>query len=185
MVFFSYTNIKSFYPILYISIFWLISNIYYILWIVLTDKICKLNEYFYSSLIFDYGIFLGISKGILYVIELMFKNTNERNNEANENNEELQEKKIFYLYNFIILFIYFSLVIIVTIVGFDYKLNKILIEYNASLEIKYIPFLVFIFLSSIIIACLYKNKNSKWLIIFHVFYHPFIIYYSFFTFFFY
>ena len=176
LVFFSYTNIKSFYPILYISIFWLISNIYYILWIVLTDKICKLNEYFYSSLIFDYGIFLGLSKGILCVIELMFKNTNERNN---ENNEELQEKKIFYLYNFIILFIYFSLVIIVTIVGFDYKLNKILIEYNASLEIKYIPFLAFIFLSSIIIACLNKNKNSKWLIIFHVFYHPFIIYYSF------
>ena len=179
LVFFSYTNIKSFYPILYISIFWLISNIYYILWIVLTDKVCKFDEYFYSSLIFDYGIFLGLSKGILYVIELMFKNTNERNNEANENNEELQEKKIFYLYNFIILFIYFSLVIIVTIVGFDYKLNKILIEYNASLEIKYIPFLAFIFLSSIIIACLYNNKNSKWLIIFHVFYHPFIIYYSF------
>ena len=175
LVLFSFTIIKSFFPILYVSIFWLISNMYFILWIFFINGICELEEYFYSSLIFNYGIFFLLSKGILYVIMHVFNYINERNN---EDNEELKTKKIFYLNNFIILVIHFSLIIILTMVGFEYKLNERLIELDISLKVKYIPFLALILLSCIIITCLHKKQSTKWLLIFHAIYPSFIVYYS-------
>ena len=57
LIAFSVSWIKVWYPILFISIFWLVSNIYYIFWIFLVIKKCKLNQHFYSSFIFSYGIF--------------------------------------------------------------------------------------------------------------------------------
>ena len=176
LVLFSFITIKSFWPILYISIFWLISNMYFILWIFFVIGICELEEYFYSSLIFNYGIFFLLSKGILFVIKHVFNYINERNN---EDNKELKAKKKFYLNNFIILVIHFSLIIILTMVGFEYKLNERLIELDISLKVKYIPFLALIFLSSIIINCLHKKQSTKWLLIFHAIYPSFIVYYSF------
>ena len=39
------------------------------------------------------------------------------------NEKEIQQKKKFYLYNFIIVFIQYSFIITITINGFEFKLN--------------------------------------------------------------
>ena len=85
----------------------------------------------------------------------------------------------FYLYNFIILSIQYFLIITITIVGFKYKFNEKIIETDVSLLIKYFIVIAFVSIFSIIIICLFEHKKSKALIIFHIFYPPFIIYYSF------
>ena len=104
-----------------------------------------------------------------------------------EGNEKNIAKKVinfanekgFYIKNFFMLLIQFVLIIPSTIVGFKFKLNEKLIEADVSLIVKYIPFLVLVFFLSFIIACLSKYKKIRIMIIFHIFYPPFIIYYSF------
>ena len=178
-IIFSVFWIKYLFPILYISIFWLLSNGYYVLWIFLINKKFqknKLNQYYYSSLIFNYGIFLAISHFIKYSIHKIKNYIEER---IDNDDEEIELKKKFYLYKFIILFIQFAFIIIITIVGFKYKVNEILIEVDASLFIKYFPVIAFVFLLTIIIACVYEYRKNRIIIIFHIFYPGFIIYYSF------
>ena len=80
--------------------------------------------------------------------------------------------------NFLILFAEFAFTISLVIVGFEFNFHKIIIESDISLEIKYIPFIAFMFFLSIIIACLSDNKKTKYLIIFHIIFPFFIIYYS-------
>jgi hypothetical protein len=167
--------IKSLQPILYISIFWIISLAYYLLWIFLIHKECKYDEYFYSSLIFNYGIFFVLSRLIIYAYKHIKNYIQQR---INDDNEELLMKQKFYLYNFIILFAQYIFIISVTIIGFEYKFNEILIKSLDSLSIKYIPLSIMIFLISILIAFLSEYKTKKFMIIFLVFYPIFFVYLS-------
>ena len=178
LIFFSVFWIKSWFPILYISIFWLITNGCFIFWNIWVQKISKLelDEHFFSVLAFNYNIILAFSFLIKYFINFIVNYIKER---IGDNSDELQKKKYFYLYNFIILFIQYVIIITLIILGFGYKFNEILIEYDVSLAVKYISFLAFIFILCIVIMRLYENQNNKWLIIFHIFYPPFLIYYSF------
>ena len=132
--------LKSLLPILYISIFWIISNGYYIFWIFLVNKKRKFDEYFYSSLIFNYGIFFALSKGIIYSFGHIGKYIKQR---INDNNDNLLNKKRFYLNIFIILITQYAFIIFFSIIGFKYILNEILIEADTSLVAKFIPEIIF------------------------------------------
>ena len=96
-----------------------------------------------------------------------------------ENLENINTKKRFYLKNLIILAIQYTLIISLSVVGFIYKLNEKLIEWDVSMEIKYTPFIAFIFLLALIIESLSDYKTKKFMIIFHILYPTFIIYYGF------
>ena len=174
--FFSLFWIKYWIPILYISIFYIISNAYYIFWIFWINVKCKLDHYFFSSLIFNYSLFLIISYSIKYCFDRIKDYIEERFNDRD--NEVIQKNK-FYLYNFIILFTQYIFIITLTIVGFEYKLNEIIIEADISLLAKYFPVIGFIFLLTLIIASISGYKKRRFMIIFYAFYPPFIIYYSF------
>ena len=82
LIIFSVFWIKDIFSILYVSIFWLISNGYYIFWILLITKKRKFNQYYYSSLIFSYGIFLGIASLIKYCINVIKNYIAERIDKA-------------------------------------------------------------------------------------------------------
>ena len=69
LILFSYLWIKELLPIVYISSFWFVSNGYYILWIFISTKLCKLEEYYYSVMIGDYSVFLGMAYYIAYSIK--------------------------------------------------------------------------------------------------------------------
>ena len=175
---FSFMMVKTWIIILYISIFWLLSLIYYMIWIFIIREKCKKDEYFYSSLIFNYGLFLGLSKGIIFGINNIgniYKYIHER---INDNNEDLLLKRRFYLNNFIILILQYSFIISLTLVGFIYNFNEKLIELDISLLWKYASLIVFIFLLSIIIAFLSDYKKSKFMLIFLSFFPCFIVYFS-------
>ena len=177
LISFSSFWIKSLYPIIYVAIYWLLSNGYYTIWIYGLNKLYKLEEYFYSVIIFNYSIFLGLVYAILYLAEYICSYLKNR---FIDDNIELMRKRDFYLNNFIILFIQIAVIITLTVIGFEYQFNEILIKADYSLEIKYIPILVFIFLLMFIFyACLFDYKISKITIIFHIFFPPFICYCSF------
>ena len=89
------------------------------------------------------------------------------------------DKKRFYKFNFIILISQYSFILLLTIIGFITKFNKILINANASLEVKIIPIIAFILLCVIIYMLFYEDiKDNKFTIILNVLYVFFIIYYS-------
>ena len=176
LIFFSIFWIKSWLPILYLSIFWLMSNAIYIFWNYIINELYRseFDEFFFSALIFDYNIILAFSFLIKYIFNYIDNYIRER---IADNSNEFQNKKYFYLFNFIILITQYAIILTITILGLEYKVNEMLIKSEASLPTKYVPFLVFIFISCIIIMCLYQYKTNKWFIIFHIFYPPFIIYY--------
>ena len=67
----SYLLIKALLPIIFVSIFWLFTIGYFILWLILSLRYCKIDEYSYSVLLFNYGIFIGLillMKSIFYII---------------------------------------------------------------------------------------------------------------------
>ena len=92
-----------------------------------------------------------------------------------DNDDIIQRKKIFYLKNFIILFIQYVVILISTILLFFYGINEKLINWEVSLEMKYTPFPAFIFAITIIISSLWNYKTKKFMInfvnIFSSFYH--------------
>ena len=185
LIFFSAFWIKSLYPIIFVSIFWLVSNGCYTFLIFVTKILCKSDEYFYSVMIFNYSIFLGLAYIIVelakYIRSSCNNNENDNDNEndnGNGNDNELRGIKKFYLMNFLILFTQFSLIILITIIGFVFKFNEILMKFNISLALKYTPFICFMLLLAIICkACLFYDKKNQGL--FCLFFPPFICYYSF------
>ena len=177
LILFSAFWIKSLYPIIFVSIYWLVSNGYYTFWIYGKNTLYEIDEYFYSVLIFNYSIFLCLVYSIVYLVECICYYLKNR---FNDDNIELKRRRDFYLNNLIILFIQFAVIITLTVIGFKYKFDEILIKADYSLEIKYIPILVFIFLLMFIFyTCLFDYNISKIIIIFHVLYPPFICYCSF------
>ena len=178
LLFISVFWIKSLFPILYVSIFWLVSNAIYISLHIIKNKICELDEYYISSLIFNYSIILGLAfltkYAVLYVYDLIISLTVESNDE----NKVLIRT---YFKIFIILFIQYAITLISTILLFFYRINDKLIESDVSIFAKYIPFFAFMFaLAFVIFFCVIKNEKitGNYLIIFFIFYPPFIIYYS-------
>ena len=93
------------------------------------------------------------------------------------NRENKDIIKGYYLKIFLILIIQYVSIISLSIIGFIYKFNEVLIKYEISLEVKYIPFISFIFLLTIVIECLYDFRTKKFMIIFLVLYPLFIIYF--------
>ena len=186
LIFFSAFWIKSLYPIIFVSIFWLVSNGCYAFLIFVTKKLCKSDEYIYSVMIFNYSIFLGLAYIIVestkYIKKSSFNNDNVNvnyNDNVNINDNEPQGIKKFYLMNFLILFIQFSLIITIIIIGFIYKFNEILMKFNISLAVKYTPLICLMFSLAIILKlCLFYDKKNQGL--FCIFFPPFICYYCFF-----
>ena len=68
---FSFIWIKDSLGIFIIFVFWVATIIYYILWIFVSLKSIELNEYFYTVLIFDYGILLGFPYFIIFMFDHM------------------------------------------------------------------------------------------------------------------
>ena len=55
-------------------IFWIVTITCYILWAFYSVKTSKLDEYFYTAMIFDYGILLGFPYIIILMIDYMERN---------------------------------------------------------------------------------------------------------------
>ena len=55
-------------------IFWIVTITCYILWAFYSVKTSKLDEYFYTAMIFDYGILLGFPYIIILMIDYMKRN---------------------------------------------------------------------------------------------------------------
>ena len=69
LICFSTLWIKSLLPIIFISLFWIISIAYQICWFYFSMKYCKLDELFNSGIIYNNAIFLVIEKGFSFGIK--------------------------------------------------------------------------------------------------------------------
>ena len=67
LILFSIFWIKEVLPIVYVSIFWLLTLGYFLLWHYISLKVCKLDEYLYSAFIFDYSFLFGLAYGIIWL----------------------------------------------------------------------------------------------------------------------
>ena len=95
---------------------------------------------------------------------------------------EYYEKKAFYLQTSIVLFIQLFAILLITILGFLFDFNKILIGWKASPVIKYVIFILSIFAFIIIVKMNLNdnfNKNKIFMITFHVLEPIIISYHSF------
>lgn len=61
--------IKSLLPIIFISLFWIFSIGYQICWFYFNMKYCRINELFYSSILYNMAICLVIEKGFSIIIK--------------------------------------------------------------------------------------------------------------------
>ena len=91
LLLFSILWLKDLLPIIYVSIFWLLTIGINALLIFISLKLCDYDEYYYSIVIFNFGIFLyfayNLKKFFIYV----------RNN-FNEINQEKSQIKIFLIF---------------------------------------------------------------------------------------
>ena len=78
LVFFSAFWIKSLLPIIFVSIFWIFTNAYNILCLFISRKYFEKEDYYlYSSLIFNYGIFLGLINGTERAVKFIYDKISE------------------------------------------------------------------------------------------------------------
>ena len=68
---FSFVWIKDTYGIIFISIIWILTYIYYILWVFISVRSTELDKYFYSVILLNYGIFLGFPFIIIKIIDYL------------------------------------------------------------------------------------------------------------------
>jgi len=168
LIIFSVLWIKALFPIIYISLFWLFTNAYYIFWHFISLKVCKYDEYFYSVIIFNYNIFLGLSYITANGIKYAFKNIKEIVSD---------EQKSFYLKNFIILLIQYLIIILVTFLGFYYDFNISFLNLVTHIISIILQLGIIIFFEINILSFLLENKGFA--IIFNICF-PFIAsYYNF------
>ena len=92
LIFFSTFWIKSWFPILYISIFAIVSDGLYIFWNFAIFKLCKikLDEFFFSVLTFNYNIILFFALLITKCYFYIIKYIEER---IDDNSDEVQKRK--------------------------------------------------------------------------------------------
>mgnify|MGYP007070193467 CR=1 FL=1 len=67
LILFSIFWIKELLPIVYVSIFWLLTLGYYLFWHYIALKFCKLDEYLFSAFIFDYSFIFGLAYGVIWL----------------------------------------------------------------------------------------------------------------------
>ena len=135
LILFSIFWIKELLPIIYISIFWIFSMAYVFLNIHILLKICKSDEYFYSCIVFNYGLFLLIALGLKYIYNII---KSKINNFENDVIFQLKLYSIFIIQNIIIiLFIY---------VGFRLKWNYLVIGSWHSFKCFLIPTIIIHFI---------------------------------------
>ena len=126
LILFSAFWIQSLYPIICISLFWLLSILYHILWIYIINKFCQLNEYFYSTLIFNYSLFLLAIKILLLIIDLFHTNYSDLDRNL---------KKLFTQLKILIILIgQYILIIIFVWVGFYCDWNDFFINTNSTVK---------------------------------------------------
>jgi hypothetical protein len=135
LILFSIYWIKDLLPIILVSVFWIFSIAYLFLHIYLILKICKLDEYFYACIIFNYGFFLLIALGLKFIynsIKSMFCNF--------DNDEILQLKiySVFIIQNIIIISFAFF--------GFNLKWNYLVIKSWFSFKYFLIPTIIINFI---------------------------------------
>ena len=174
LILFSILWIKYLFPILYISGFWIVSFIYFILWIFISSKFCKPDEYFYSVLIFNYGIISGLSFILAFVIKKFIDSLKKRVKFA------LEETKF---KEFLLLLVEYIFIIILVYIVFNNDYNSLLKQNSTAFNwfISVTVIILFIICLIIIIAEIGKEKNNCWYI-FYVLYIPLmIIFYSLFS----
>ena len=78
-ILFSTLWVQSLLPIVYVSIFYFLTNIYFILTIYISKS--ENDEYYYPVIIFEYGIFLGleygIKKAVIFIYDYITGNLDE------------------------------------------------------------------------------------------------------------
>ena len=174
LVLFSILWIKYLFPILYISGFWIVSFIYFILWIFISSKFCKPDEYLYSVLIFNYGIISGLSFILAFVIKKFIDSLKKNVKFA------LEETKF---KEFLLLLVEYIFIIILVYIVFNNDYNSLLKQNSTAFNwfISVTVIILFIICLIIIIAEIGKEKNNCWYI-FYVLYIPLmIIFYSLFS----
>ena len=174
LILFSILWIKYLFPILYISGFWIVSFIYFILWIFISSKFCKPDEYLYSVLIFNYGIISGLSFILAFVIKKFIDSLKKNVKFA------LEETKF---KEFLLLLVEYIFIIILVYIVFNNDYNSLLKQNSTAFNwfISVTVIILFIICLIIIIAEIGKEKNNCWYI-FYVLYIPLmIIFYSLFS----
>ena len=146
--------------------------ILYILWIYTSKKLCKLDEYFYSTLIFNYGIFLGTFYSIWYIAKKIYSFLKNRQNHFDFNNPTTK------IYT--ILFFQYHLIIISVWIGFYFKLNEFIQKNFSVFHWLFWPqtFLILI-MCIIFISSIENPSNDKCWYFYHIIYIPIMISYYF------
>ena len=150
LILFSIFWIKELFPIIFISIFWILSIAYLFLHIYIILKICKLDEYFYACIIFNYGLFLLIALGLKIIynfIKSLFYNF--------DNDVILQIKiySVFIIQNIIIISFAF--------LGFNLEWNYLVIKSWYSFKCFLIPTIIINFLISAFLLCIILAGQKK------------------------
>ena len=172
LILFSVLWIKDLLPIIYVSIFWLATIGLYTLWVFASLKLCQLYEYFYSPIIFNYGIFIGLA----HVIDLGIKAFyNLLKKKFYDFDFEESQIKIF-----AILLGQYTIITIIVWIGFSLGWNKVMEENNTTMGWLIAVDSIISFILSTVFICNRDDPSSKkeWYI-FHVVFVPIMIIYFF------
>ena len=171
LIFFSAFWIKELLPIIYISIFYLCTIGINLLLIFISLKICEFHEYYYSLMIFNYGIFLAFENVLKRLFFYMKKN-------YEESEEEKPLIKIFLI--LIIQYIMITFILWIVLSAFNSK--GFTIE-QMGFHLFFWPptFATFIIFIISIFYIKDEAKSCKGFILCHVLYVPIMVlyYYSF------
>ena len=174
LILFSIFWIKELLPIVYVSIFWLLTLGYYLFWHYIALKMCKLDEFLFSAFIFDYSFIFGLAYGVIWLFRKSRKAIKNR----------IKDYDSHYYDQFLRLYgIFFGQVIIIIILywvsislGYIDFLNK----YDSAAQ----PMFAFTFLGCIIFCCIpicyRKHPSTKLWYIYSGLYIP--IFFIFLTF---
>ena len=176
LIFFSIFWIKELLPIVYISIFWLFSIAFLFVNIYIIKKICKLEEYFYACIIFNYGLFLLIAWGLKFIYDII-----------KAKYDKLDEKPLIQLKIYSVFIIQNIITISLAILGFNLNWNNSVIESLDSLKYFSIPTLIINFIICILVLYLFPisleraniDKSEFLCYICLILYMPFMIIFSF------
>ena len=168
LILFSIFWIKELLPIVYVTIFWLLTLGYYLLWHHFALKMCKLDEYLFSAFIFDYSFIFGLAYGVIW----LFRKSRKAIKNRIEDYDSHRYDQFLRLYG-----IFFGQVIIIIIIywisislGYIDFLN----EYDSAAQ----PMFAFTFLGCIIFCsfpiCYRKEPSSKLWYIYSGLYIPIV-----------
>ena len=115
LVLFSALRIKSLIPIIWMVIFYLFTIGYNFLWVFIIFKFCQNDEYYYSAMLSNYGIFLGITYAFSLGLKSLYKLVKNKFEESNSSSLKI---KIFTA-----LLCQYIIIIILVWFGFSFEWN--------------------------------------------------------------